>query len=155
MSKPQILTPIAALAAVLVAFFIVAFPADAKLPSNPDLRVATACAPLSSSQAAQVGDTQTCRVRVQNWSGGTLTGIEVAHNSTFTLTAISATSTGGAAPVCTVADGCAPFSLTNYTQAVVFYTYTRTAPAIATLTLGCAESPTEAKSCSKEQASLP
>ena len=99
----RILPVILALASVAVAMLAlgnVAFGAPVSQPS--DLRVSMACSPLTSSQSAQPGDPQTCRIKVANYGSAPITGITVTHPTANTL--VSTTYTG-------------PFDLTKY-QAV-------------------------------------
>ncbi len=140
----------AMLFALMTLMAVLSDPAGAASP----IRVATACAPLTTSQLAQPGDAQTCRVRVQNWSGSNQ-DVTIAHDSHFTLT--SATVCFGAS-----CSGAVPYTgqaitLGNYGQATVIYQYVRGGPYEdgLGLTHGCATIVGGQRYCSTEQKSLP
>lgn len=55
-------------------------------PPAPDFSAAVACTPLTSSQSAQPGDAQSCRVRIRNNSDSPITGIMYERPTPNTLT---------------------------------------------------------------------
>jgi hypothetical protein len=98
----------AALAAIIIGFGFAQTQVDAGPSSNPDLRVAVACNPLTNSQAVVPGDTQLCRMKFANYSGYPIENITIARPSVNTLTDRYAYNS----PTldCDIA-GCAPFTL--------------------------------------------
>ena len=142
------------LGAMFVALMTLASVLSDSAGAAPPLRVATACAPLTTSQLAQPGDAQTCRVRVQNWSGSAQ-DVTITHDSRFEL--VSATVCYGASCSNKTAFTGQPVTIAPNSQALITYQYVRGGPyedGIG-LTHGCAEASGIAKVCSTEQKSLP
>jgi len=82
-----------------------------------DLRVAVGCSPLTSSQKAQPGDPQLCRIRVQNRGAVPITGITVSRPTPNTIT--DRYSYGYIPLTCDLA-GCDPFTLNPGQTAYIF-----------------------------------
>jgi hypothetical protein len=80
----KIILGLAAFAAILGAFSLNSGPATVEAAS--ELRVNVACNPLTSSQSAQPGDSQLCRIRVRNTTTETITNITVDRPTPNTLT---------------------------------------------------------------------
>ena len=59
--------------------------AQAAVNSNPDLRVAVACSPLTNSQTVVAGDPQLCRMKFTNYSAFPITDISISRPSVNTL----------------------------------------------------------------------
>ena len=114
---PQTVAIFAAVVALIVGFAFVQTKAEAGINSNPDLRVAVACSPLTSSQTALPGDSQLCRTRFTNMSAYPITGITFSRPSLNTLT----DRYGYNSPMLDCdATGCEPFTLAPGQQAYVF-----------------------------------
>ena len=77
---------IAALAALGISTAFALPPKPPTGPPPPPLSAAVACSPLTSSQSAQPGDAQTCRVRIRNTSDAPITGITYSRPTPNTLT---------------------------------------------------------------------
>lgn len=73
----------------LFAFAQNAFAVEPPIPAPPpaDFRAEMACSPLTSSQSAQPGDSQKCRIRLRNNSDAPITGITYSRPTPNTLTA--------------------------------------------------------------------
>lgn len=82
--------------------------AQAAVNSNPDLRVAVACSPLTNSQTAVAGDPQLCRMKFTNYSAFPITDISISRPSVNTL--VSRYAFNSPSLVCDNS-GCAPFTL--------------------------------------------
>ena len=83
---PQTVAIFGAVVALIVGFAFAQTKAEAVPISPPsDLRVSMACSPLTSSQSAQPGDPQTCRIKVVNYGNAPITGITVTHPTSSTL----------------------------------------------------------------------
>lgn len=78
-------------------------------PPPADFRVEVACSPLTSSQSADPGDPQTCRIRLRNNSDSLITGITYVRPTPNTITARYPLKTSYGI-TCDLS-GCAPFSL--------------------------------------------
>lgn len=111
----RIIVGLAAVAAILGAFSLNSGPANVEAAT--ELRVAVACDPLTSSQAAQPGDPQLCRIRIRNQSSAPITGITVGRPTPNTITARY--STGYINLTCDLA-GCDPFDLQPGQTAYIF-----------------------------------
>lgn len=106
---------IAAVAALIGSFAISS--GGSPVSASGELRVAVACNPLTSSQLAQTGDSQLCRIRVQNRSSAPVENITVSRPTPNTITARY--SYGYIAIPCDLA-GCDPFTLNPGQTAYIF-----------------------------------
>ena len=88
------ITPVTGIAFALLMALIAGFAyaqnalaADPPPPPPPaNFRVEVACSPLTSSQSAQPGDPQTCRIRLRNNSNSGITGITYDRPTPNTIT---------------------------------------------------------------------
>ncbi|MFA6135026.1 MAG: hypothetical protein WC869_13505 [Phycisphaerae bacterium] len=104
----------AAVAAILGSFAI--SPSGTPANAAGELRTQVACSPLTSSQAAQPGDEQVCRIRVRNTSTEAITGITVDRPTPNTITNRYAYKSTLACDL----GGCAPFDLAPGKSLIIF-----------------------------------
>ena len=128
------ITPVTAGAFLALAALIVGFAAaqgtvlaatPTPTPTAPPpapFRAEMACAPLTSSQSAQVGDSQRCRIRLRNNSDETITGITYSRPTPNTLTARFPLKASYGI-TCTLA-GCDPFTLAPGASVIIIETST-------------------------------
>lgn len=84
---------------------------------SSDLRVAVGCSPLTSSQAAQPGDPQLCRIRIRNHGSVPITGIT---HQRLTPNTITARYGYGYIPLTCNLSGCQFFTLNPGQTAYIF-----------------------------------
>ena len=113
------ITPVTGIAFAVLLALIALFAIMAPRPTEAasDLRVAVGCSPLTSSQKAQPGDPQLCRIRVQNRGAVPITGITVSRPTPNTIT--DRYSYGYIPLTCDLA-GCDPFTLNPGQTAYIF-----------------------------------
>jgi hypothetical protein len=102
---------IAAVAAlgITTAFAVTPTPTPRPAPPPPPLRVEMACSPLTSSQSAQPGDAQRCRIRLRNSTASPIENVVVSHPTPNTVVARFAYK--GKYGVTCDTSGCDPFTL--------------------------------------------
>ena len=109
---------IAALAALGISTAFAVTPTPPTPPPPPPLSAAVACTPLTSSQSAQPGDAQTCRVRIRNTSDAPITGITYSRPTPNTLT--SRTPMLASYGINCDLSGCDPFTLAPGASVIVW-----------------------------------
>ena len=112
----KLLVSFAAVAAILGSFAI-SNGGGSLASASGELRVAVACSPLTSSQLAQPGDSQLCRIRFQNRTAAPITDITFSRPTPNTVTARYGQ---GYVPVSCDLAGCLPFTLGVGQTAYVF-----------------------------------
>lgn len=81
----------------LVASFAWLAPSE-KAEAYSDLRIDVACNPLTSSQSAQVGDPQTCRIRLRNFGQAPISNVTYWHDTPNIGVSVSAKRWGTSLP---------------------------------------------------------
>lgn len=119
------ITPVTAVAfaALLALIALFAFTAP-RAEAASDLRVSLACSPLTSSQAAQPGDPQACRLRIRNFGSSPISDITFHHDTPNIGVSIAASKFGVAIPCDQNTFTCDAFTLTTGQTVMVTYQYT-------------------------------